>query len=115
MNSIQFWYPAMPGPDVKNPERKSGVIHLVNISHEPYEISVCAGCKSFNIVFGSKSDGHFLCIPEYGLGCRLGPYSGRFFNQSVISGSCHLEYQDACAIANALSLIEFMLGKDISC
>ena len=111
MSNIHFWYPAKRNCDDTNPVRKSGIIQVINIHHEPYEINICANGYDFHVIFGNWKNGHFLSIPNWGVGCDLAPCKDRFWNTESISKSKLISYEDACAVANALDLISIMLGK----
>ncbi len=115
MNNIQFWYPAIKSSDLltDNPDvyRSQGFIRIINIKHEPYEVNINANGNGFHVIFGSQINGNFLCIPNWNLGCELGPYKERIRNTDSIYGTGQVRYEDACAISNALQLLEIMLGK----
>lgn len=115
MNNIRFWYPAIkedaPFLREEDIQRKQGSIRIINIDHEPYEININADGYGFHTIFGSQSSGHFLCIPNWNIGCGLGPYNDRYWNTNSIYGSGKIRYEDACAIGNALQLLERFLGK----
>ena len=91
--------------------RKQGFIWLINIKTEPYEVMIDAGGYTFRIVFGRHSKGHFLCIPDWNVGCEILSYKDRYWNIRSIYDTGQLRYEDACAIGNALQLIELLLGK----
>ena len=118
MNDIMFWYPAPeddePFHDSSDIRRKQGSIKIINIRHEPYEITIDTDGYSFHAIFGSQINGHFLCIPNWNIGCELASYNDRYWNIKSIFRSGRVRYEDAYAIGNALQLLEFMLGKDIS-
>ena len=115
MNDIQFWYPAVieaPFTD-EHPlvEKRSGTIRVINLDHEPYEININANGNGFLAIFGSHISGNFLCVPNWHLGCELGPYKDRFWNIDSIAATGKVVYEDACAIGNALDLISILIKK----
>ena len=113
MSPIRFWYqvPSSSDPSGKNVVQKEGSIRIINIKHEPYEIQVNANGYGFHAIFGTQTNGHFLCIPDWNMGCELGPYDDRFWNIESIKRSGQIRHDEACAIGNALDLLNFMLGK----
>ncbi len=117
MNKIQFWYPTvkdeMPFEDQSNIQHKHGSIRVINLDHEPYEAIINTEGSGFHAIFGSQINGHFLCIPDWGMGCELGPYNDQFWNTNSIYSSGRVSYEDACGLSNALELLEFFLGKKV--
>ena len=117
MNKIEFWYPAQkeeaPSVEQSNIVRKQGSIRVSNTEHEPYEITIDTGENGFHAIFGSQINGNFLCIPNWSLGCELAQYNDRYWNISSIYKTGRITYEDACAIGNALQLIEILLGKKV--
>jgi len=116
MNELQFWYSvhdSTPFPGDFNVRRKHGTIQVVSTECEPYEIMVNVYGKCFHAIFGSQINGHFLCIPNYNIGCSLGPYEDLYWNIESIYDSHRVSYEDACAIGNALQLMKIFLGKTI--
>ena len=113
MNDIRFWYPVPSDKDNPFSEnsiiRKEGSIRVINLEQEPYEISVDANGYGFHLIFGSQINGKFLCIPNWNMGCELGPYQDRIWNVDSIIKTGQLGHDEAYAIGNALDLISFMI------
>ncbi|MCR5012817.1 MAG: hypothetical protein K6A72_10765 [Lachnospiraceae bacterium] len=116
MDDILFWYPAYeddrPLHERSDAKHKQGSIRVINTAHEPYEMTIDTDGYSFHAIFGSQINGHFLCIPNWNLGCELAAYNDKAWNISSIYRAGTLRYTDACAIGNALQLIEILLGKE---
>ena len=117
MSDIQFWYPVAaeknPGNNERKIQRKQGFIWLFNVKTEPYEVNIDADGYTFHVIFGRHSKGHFLCIPDRNVGCEILSYKDRYWNIGAIYDTGQLRYEGACAIGNALQLIELLLGKDV--
>ena len=81
-------------------------INPIQIDHQPYEMDLEARGYSFHLIFGSQVNGNFLCIPNWQFGCELGGLTDKFWNtESILHADSQLDYEDATAIAWALSLI----------
>lgn len=115
MNRIQFWYPTpcsdKPFVDKTEVIHKEGSIRVINLEREPYEVQINANGHGFHAIFGSQINGHFLCIPDWNMGCELGPYEDKFWNINAILQSGQIEIDEAYAIGNALDLLKILIKK----
>lgn len=112
MSPIRFWYPVPCEDDQESGAlHKEGRIRVVNLHHEPYEVHLNTNGYSFHLIFGSQENGHFLCIPDWNVGCELGPYDDRFWNTSSILHTGQIGHDEAYAIGNALDLMKILLNK----
>ena len=113
MSLIRFWYtvPSSDAPFETDYFQKEGYIKVIDLKQEPYEVEICANGYSFHAIFGSQVNGHFLCIPNWNLGCELGAYNDRFWNIESIIKSGQVGRDEAYAIGNALDLLRIMLNK----
>ena len=75
MEPILYWYPVSylngEEPYGSVVVRKSGRIIPLQLKKEPYEVDVEAGGASFHLIFGHKTNGMFLCVPDRNIGCEL--------------------------------------------
>lgn len=113
MKKIDFWY-SVPDEDEAGYDTaiaRHGTIRAINLSCEPYEICINANGFGFHTIFGTQVNGHFLCIPDWGVGCELASYTDRFRNIESILRSGRIGRNEAYAIGNALDLLSFMVGK----
>ena len=112
MNDIRFWYPAAKrtGSERSNSKQKEGLIHVINLENQPYEIEIMANGYCFHTIFGkSNMKNDFLCIPNWNLGCELVSYKDRHWNINSIAHTGKISYEDACAIGNALDLLALFI------
>ena len=115
MSLIRFWYP-VPCFDnqfegAEKSIRKDGTIRVINLKKEPYEVQINANGYGFHAIFGSQANGHFLCIPDWGMGCELGSYDDRFWNIESIIHTGRIGCDEAYAIGNALDLLRIMISR----
>ena len=112
MSPINFWYP-VPNEDDQEAGtlHKEGRIQVINLHREPYEVYLNTNGYSFHMIFGSQENGHFLCIPNWNVGCELGSYDDRFWNISSIIHTGQIGNDEAYAIGNALDLIKILIKK----
>lgn len=112
---LDFWYRTaekntLPFDEAeKTANMKHGTIRVINLDHEPYEVCINANGYGFHAIFGSQENGHFLCIPDWNVGCELSSYKDRFWNIESIVRSGNLGSEEACAIGNALDLLDFLI------
>lgn len=73
MMALLFLYP--PGCETcESVHMEEGWIHSIELSREPYEISVDFRGLSYHLIFGSQCNGRFLCIPFLHIGAELASY-----------------------------------------
>lgn len=113
--TLTYQYPVVYfyGDDEENSEiiQKEGRIEPLKTDKEPYEAIVSAEGYSFHILFGSQSNGMFLCIPGWHMGCELAHLNDIFWNRESISGSDEsFSYENATAIAYALKELNELVG-----
>ena len=110
---LQFWYPVIYSADEPfgkpKIERMYGSIYAINLSNEPYEIYISADGYSYHAIFGSQTNGHFLCVPDWNLGCELASYSDKGWNAESILKTGRVSVEAAYAISNAIDLLAFLL------
>ena len=72
MEPILYWFPVSylngEEPYGSVVVRKSGRIIPLQLKKEPYEVDVEAGGASFHLIFGHKTNGMFLCVPDRNIG-----------------------------------------------
>ena len=115
MNNIRFWYPTLcsdtPFVDKTKVIHKEGSISVINLEKEPYEVQIDANGYGFHVIFGRLINGHFLCIPDWNMGCELGPYEDKSRNINAILQSGQIGIDEAYAIGNALDLLKILIKK----
>ncbi len=98
MEPILYWYPVSylngEEPYGSVVVRKSGRIIPFQLKKEPYEVDVEAGGTSFHLVFGHKTDGLFLCVPDRNIGCELSELLNRDQNMNLLMDTECLGYED---------------------
>ena len=116
MEPIRYWYPVVY-LDEDDPEdnvvvQKHGSIIPYQLGREPYEVMVNADEYTYHLIFGHKTDGMFLCIPDWKIGCELAALSDRDGNMHSLLKTDRLDYEDSTAIVWALysigSLLRFL-------
>ncbi len=70
-------------------------------SHREIELS---SRSALTLIVGAYTHGHFLSVPEYGVGCGLAQYDDVFWNQEQLSR--WLSVVDAVTIAEALRFLD---------
>lgn len=111
---IPYQYPVVYfyGDDYEDSEiiHREGYIEPIKTSSEPYEANITAEGYSFHILFGSQSNGMFLCIPNWHMGCELSYLEDVFWNNESILGNDELfGYENATAIAYALKELKSII------
>lgn len=112
MQPILYWFPVASVDDDSEEKtiiRKSGRIIPYQLDEEPYEVDVETMGASFRLIFGSKINGRFLCIPNWALGCELSDLEDHRWNIESILRTERLDYDECNAIAWALSSIGKLL------
>ena len=113
MEPILYWYPVVYSNGDASEDRlvvcESGKISPIQLKKEPYEVAIEAGGASFHLVFGHKSEGMFLCIPDRYTGCELSELSNRDSNMNFLLKTGLLDYEDTTAIVWALYSINGLL------
>lgn len=84
----------------------SGQVKIYNTT-QPYEIEVCARGSSFFIIFGESTHGHYICIPDWDVGCPLSTFRDIHWNTERLTRS--LSPVDASSVASALSAVADIL------
>ena len=108
---IPFDFPIVTWLDPEDPEDSEisscrAVIHPIQLDRSPYEIDLDARGYSFHLIFGSQVNGNFLCIPNWQFGCELADLGDKSWNMnSILHADSQLDYEDATAIAWALSVV----------
>ena len=89
-----------------------GALKPIQLSQEPYEMILEARGYSFHLIFGSKMDGNFLCIPDWQFGCELASLTDKDWNlDSILHTSSRLDYEDATAIVWGLSVASTIMTE----
>ena len=114
MNQIFYNFPVTyPSNDYSsNSEVKmlEGNIEPINLSTEPYEMNINALGWSYHVIFGSQINGHFLCIPNWDIGCELAAYDDISWNlNSLLKENSKINYQGASAVLYALKYFKTYL------
>lgn len=65
-----------------------------------YEVEITGRGSTFHIIAGPHSNGHFLCIPNWEVGCELAAYNDIFWNSEKISKQ--LSAVDTITVASGL-------------
>lgn len=68
--------------------------------NEPYELNLSVNGSHFHILLGSHLGGHFICIPNWEIGCELASYSDAFWNMEKLDK--HINPIDAECIAYSI-------------
>ena len=113
---IPFEFPVVwldsDDPELSDISYRKGEIIPVRLDREPYEADLEARGFSFHLIFGSQVNGNFLCIPNWQFGCELAELSDRSWNMdSILHADSFLEYEDATAVAWALSVLSSYLSR----
>ena len=114
MEKILFEYPYFifreEDPDDSIIVQRQASIRPVNLTHEPYDAYLNNGENSYHLIFGKQINGHFLCIPNWFIGCELASYDSIEWNESSLSEAVYyngrIDYNDVSAICYALKAIE---------
>lgn len=81
--ALLFLYP--PGSETcEDVLMEEGRIHGIELSQEPYEISVDFRGLSYHLIFGSQCNGRFLCIPVLHIGAELAAYDDLGWNTASL-------------------------------
>ena len=104
---ILFWYPVVY-PDEDYPEetvveQECGRIIPYHLTEEPAEVDVEARGCSFHLIFGRKTNGMFLCIPNRSIGIELSSLSDRGLIMDSLISTDRIDYEESTAIVWALS------------
>lgn len=117
MEKITFEYPYFifreEDPEDSVIVQREATIRPVNLSHEPYDAYLNNDGNSYHLIFGKQINGHFLCIPNWFIGCELASYDSIEWNESSLSEAVYyngkIDYNDVSAICYALKAIEAYL------
>ena len=80
--------------------RWSATISPITHNRSFYEVEICGRGSSFHVICGPQSKGHFLCIPNWQIGCELSEYDDVFWNSEQLSRQ--LSVVDTITVANGL-------------
>lgn len=81
----------------------TGTIRLVENAPSFCEAVIHARGSSFHLIAGSYENGHYLCIPNLGIGCELAGFQDTFWNREQISR--YLGPVDTESLVSAISLL----------
>jgi hypothetical protein len=87
-------------------ESWSGQVEIHNAIH-PYEVEVRARDSSFFIILGESTHGHYVCIPDWNVGCPLSTFRDIYWNTERLSRI--LSPVDASSVASAISAVADIL------
>lgn len=62
----------------------TGTIELISHTPDQCEAIITARGSYFHVIAGKYQNGHFLCVPNHGLGCELSHFSDIFWNRERI-------------------------------
>ena len=111
-NSISFEYPVthydLDDPDKTTVLKHNASIKPMQLEHEPFEmaLSTTRGCY-YHMIFGSQMNGHFLCIPNWQVGCELAKLDDVFWNRESLlnCNNQQIADDDISAIVYALDYV----------
>ncbi len=78
----------------------NGQINKISGVKENCEMEVTARGSYFHVIFGVHSNGNYLCIPNWDVGCDIADFSDLFWNTERLAKN--LNMIDAITIATAL-------------
>lgn len=92
----------------------SARIYPVKLSSEPYEAELNAMGKSFHLIFGSQTNGNFLCVPNWHMGCELSSLDDVSWNlNSILTDREYpMDFELSTAIAYALRELGGMINQN---
>ncbi len=64
--------------------RWTATISPITHSRSFYEVEITGRGSTFHVIAGPKSNGHFLCIPNWEVGCELAAYNDIFWNSEQL-------------------------------
>lgn len=115
-NSIPFEYPIVlfdaEDPDESQVIAGKAAVTPIQLGHEPFEMGLTARGYYYHLIFGHQTNGGFLCIPNWNVGCEIAELNNKSWNMDSLldcNGSL-LEYEDASAITYALDLASDLVG-----
>ena len=112
---IPYQYPIVyldeDAPEEAMIEHEEGYITVTRLGREPYECTVEARGYSFHLLFGSQSSGHFLCIPDWNIGCGLASLDDTGWNLRSLLDTERLDYEEATAVISALAIMSGMIHQ----
>ena len=86
-----------------------GQIDTIKGVKENCEIEITARGHYYHVIFGSHSYGHYLCIPNWNVGCEMADFSDLFWNTERLAKNLNL--LDAITIATAVKEAEKILNS----
>lgn len=92
--------------DSKKETWKGQIKHLANHGGF-YEMEVTGRGSSFKVLFGQTEYYHWICIPNYDVGCDMAEWSNLFWNREKLTGL--IGTVDAITVAEALKMAQYLL------
>lgn len=107
---LSFEYPVVmldeDDPEISGISCREAVIRPIRLEKEPYEAILEVSGYHFHLLFGSQINGHFLCIPDWDMGCELARLDDISWNtDSILRTDSKLDYEDATAVVYALRFL----------
>ena len=59
-------------------------MYLIDYAKDFYELSLTGKGSYFHVIVGPHENGHFICIPNWQVGCEPGSYDDRFWNREQL-------------------------------
>ncbi|MBQ6500219.1 MAG: hypothetical protein IJI87_02360 [Mogibacterium sp.] len=114
--AISYEYPMILF-DYDDPDDSKVIYHQARLNpiqfdHEPYEAALTARGYYYHLIFGSQTNGGFLCVPNWFVGCEIADLDDVSWNMdSLLDCDARvLEYEDASAIAWALKSVSDLVN-----
>lgn len=107
---LSFEYPVVildeEDPEISEICYRKAVISPIRLEKEPYEAILETCGYQFHLLFGSQINGHFLCIPDWHMGCELARLDDISWNtDAILRTDSNLDYEDSTAVVYALRLL----------
>lgn len=85
----------------------TGIITNLKGSEEQCEFEVQSRGTYYHVIIGKHDYGHYVCVPNWDVGCELADYSDLFWNTERLSKQ--LRTVDAITVATAIREIKVLL------
>ena len=85
----------------------SGIITNLKGSARQCEFEVQSRGSYYHVIIGKHDYGHYVCVPNWNVGCELADYSDLFWNTERLSKQ--LRTADAITVATAIREIKVLL------
>jgi hypothetical protein len=72
-----------------------------------YEMEVTGRGSSLKVLFGKTDYYHWICIPNYDVGCDMAEWSNHFWNYEKLSGL--IGTIDAVTVTEALKAAQYLI------